>query len=78
MSNIHSPEYRALLERLKLARRAAGLTQAQAAEALGVAQSAVSKSESGERRIDPIELKRFAELYRKPITFFFDGGSCKT
>ena len=71
MSNIHCPEYKALLEHLKRARLDAGMTQAQAAEELGLTQSAVSKCESGERRIDPIELKRFADLYRKPITFFF-------
>lgn len=77
MSNIHCPEYQALLEQLKRARLDAGMTQAQVAETLGVTQSAVSKSESGERRIDPIELKRFADLYRKPITFFFTGRSSK-
>ncbi len=77
MSNIHCPEYHAFLEQLKRARLDAGMTQAQVAEALGLTQSAVSKCEGGERRIDPIELKRLANLYGKSITFFFMSGSSK-
>lgn len=56
-------EYRALLERLRAARRAAGLTQVDVARTLGKPQSFVSKIESGERRLDPIELSRLADLY---------------
>jgi transcriptional regulator with XRE-family HTH domain len=48
----------------------AGLTQTQAAASLHRHQSYVSKSESGERRIDPIELAEFADLYEKPLSFF--------
>jgi hypothetical protein len=32
----------------------------------------VSKSESGDRRVDVIELQTFARLYRRPVGFFFD------
>lgn len=56
-------EYREMLVLLKRARQAAGLTQAQVAESFGRSQSFISKIESGEIRIDPIELVRFAELY---------------
>jgi transcriptional regulator with XRE-family HTH domain len=69
MSSIHSARYKRLLKQLKIARREAGLTQAPVAKALGRPQSFVSKCESGERRIDAIELERFAALYRKPLTF---------
>ena len=62
--------YRRFLERLRAARSAAGLTQAQAAAALRRYQSFVSKCETGERRVDVIELSDFAELYGKPLKYF--------
>ena len=52
-----------MCRRLKEARRRAGLTQAEAARALGQPQNFVSKCETGERRIDPIELADFMALY---------------
>ncbi len=59
----HADDYWELLARLRAARKAAGLTQVVVAEALGKPQSFVSKVETGERRIDPVELSWFAELY---------------
>jgi transcriptional regulator with XRE-family HTH domain len=56
-------EYHAMLQRLRQAREAAGLTQAEVAQALGRPQSFVSKIEAGERRLDPIELWHLAKLY---------------
>jgi len=70
MTSIHSSEYKRLLLRLKQARKNAGMTQHEVAERLGVPQSFVSKSESGERRIDVIELSQFAELYGKKLDYF--------
>jgi len=55
---------------LKQARLDAGLTQAEVASLLSRPQSFVSKSESGERRIDFIELIYLARIYRKPLKFF--------
>ena len=52
-----------MCRRLREARRRAGLTQEQAAKALGQPQNFVSKCETGERRIDPIELADFLALY---------------
>jgi transcriptional regulator with XRE-family HTH domain len=69
-SAVHTSEYKYLLGRLREARRRAGLTQVQVAKALGRPQSFVTKCELGERRIDPIDLRRFARLYRKPLSFF--------
>lgn len=70
MTSPHSVRYRRMLKRLKEARTQAGFTQAKVAALLRRPQSFVSKCESGERRIDVIELDDFARLYRKPITFF--------
>jgi len=73
MSSIHTPEYRRLLERLRAARKDAGLKQVEVANELGVAQSIVSKCESGERRIDAIELKALADLYGVTVTYLLEG-----
>ncbi|MFF4024424.1 helix-turn-helix domain-containing protein [Nocardia elegans] len=54
--SIYSAEYQRLCGFLRQLRREAGLTQVQVAERLDVPQSFVSKYESGERRLDAIEL----------------------
>jgi len=59
--SIYSAEYQQLCALLRQLRRAAGLTQAEVAERLNVPQSFVSKYESGERRLDVIELRHVAE-----------------
>jgi ribosome-binding protein aMBF1 (putative translation factor) len=63
-------EYRLFLKRLKQARLQAGLTQAEVAKLVSRPQSFVSKSESGERRVDFVELLHFAKLYGKPVKYF--------
>ena len=65
-----SPAYKRFLGRLRDARAKARLTQVEAARRLRRHQSFVSKSESGERRVDVIELREFAELYGVPVTYF--------
>lgn len=50
----------------------AGLTQLQVAQKLGRPQSYVSKCESGERRVDVVELKVFAKLYGVDLSYFGD------
>ncbi len=67
---VHTPEYQFLLTRLRRARIACGLTQVQVAKALRRPQSYVTKCELGERRLDPIDLARFAKVYQKPIRYF--------
>jgi len=74
MATTRRPEYRRILQRLREARAAAGFTQLEVARKLGRAQSYVSKCESGERRIDPVELAAFAKLYRKPLSFFLPSA----
>ena len=63
-------DYRRFGERLRRARLDAGLTQGEAARLLGCMQSYVSKCESGERRVDVLEFREFARLYRKPLRWF--------
>jgi transcriptional regulator with XRE-family HTH domain len=67
---IYSKEHRNLVEKLRTARREAGLDQEEVAEILKVSQSYVSKIESGQRRIDVVQLKAFARIYRKKLEYF--------
>lgn len=66
----HGPAYRALADRLRQARSEAGLTQQEVARKLGKPQSFISKCETGERRLDLLELGAFARLYGKPLAYF--------
>jgi len=67
---MYSKEYKDIIERLKTARIEAGLAQQEVAEKLGKPQSFISKIESGERRLDVVEIKKFASIYKKDISFF--------
>jgi len=62
--------YQLFLQKLKEARTTAGLKQVEVAAALRRPQSFVSKIESGERRVDLIELADLAKIYKKRIDFF--------
>jgi transcriptional regulator with XRE-family HTH domain len=75
MKSVHSRRYQRLLDRLKAARRTAGLTQVDVARALGKPQSFVSKCESGERRIDVVELEVLARLYGISLVSLFEEAS---
>ncbi|MEP7010171.1 MAG: helix-turn-helix transcriptional regulator [Acidobacteriota bacterium] len=72
MAARHPERYRKLLLRLREARLAAGLSQEESGAALGAIQKYISRIETGERRIDPIELQELADLYGKPLLFFYD------
>ncbi len=68
----HSKPYRRMIDRLRQARLGAGLKQSDVAKMLSKPQSYVSKVENGERRIDPVELRRLAKLYGKGLDDFVD------
>ena len=68
--SIHTKEYAYFVERLRQARLDAGLTQVQVAKKLKRHQSHVSNVESGQQRVDVVELKRFADMYGKDIKYF--------
>ena len=67
---IYSQEHKDIVERLKQARKEASLEQTEVAKKLGRTQSFISKLESGQRRIDLVQLKEFAKLYKKKIEYF--------
>jgi transcriptional regulator with XRE-family HTH domain len=66
----HQALYDAFLQRLASAREEAGLTQREVSQRLGMAHSFLSKCETGERRIDVMELIQLAQLYGKPPGYF--------
>lgn len=63
-------EYAYFVERLRKAREEAGLTQVEVAKKLKRPQSHISNIESGQQRVDVIELQTFAKIYGKDITYF--------
>lgn len=59
-----------LAVRLRDAREYLNLSQQFVAEQTGLPRSAISDIERGARRVDSLELKRFAALYRLPTSHF--------
>ena len=71
--SVHSKGYKAFRARLIIARNEAKMSQIEVAELIGQRQAYVSKCETGERRVDVVELLEFAMIYKKNIAFFVDG-----
>ena len=63
----HNAKYRRLLGALRQARESAGLTQAEVAARLCTYASFVSKCESGERRLDVVELADLCRVYKTDL-----------
>lgn len=59
-----------LAKQLREAREFANLSQQFVAEQTGIPRSAISDIERGTRRVESLELKRLAELYRMPVSYF--------
>ena len=68
--SIYHSDYKVFVRRLKKDREDARLTQVQVAEKLGSSQAYISKVESGQLRVDVIELKKFAKLYGRSTGYF--------
>jgi transcriptional regulator with XRE-family HTH domain len=65
--SIHSASYRVLLDLLVSAREARGVTQVELAKRLQMTQSAISKVERGERRLDVVELHAWCQALELPF-----------
>ena len=61
---------KALGERLRVAREYVGFSQDQVASFLGVPRSALSLMETGQRKVDALELKKLAGLYNRTVGHF--------
>jgi len=67
---IHNREYKKIIGKLIIARKENSLTQKDVAKKIKRPQSYISKIETGEQRLDIVELKVFAKLYKKRISYF--------
>jgi transcriptional regulator with XRE-family HTH domain len=67
---IYTKDHKFIIEQLKKARNDAGFDQEKVAELLGKTHSYVSKIEAGQRRIDIVQLKEFAKIYKKELGYF--------
>lgn len=70
MRSQQSAEYKQFRELVRQAREAAGMTQQEVADALGVPRTVYLKMESGDRRIDFIETLWLAKILRKRLSYF--------
>lgn len=65
--SIFTTEYAVFRDLLRELRTEKGLTQVQLSETLGMPQSFVSKYETGERRLDVIELRQVCQSLGTPL-----------
>ena len=63
-------ERRRLGERLREARKYLGLNQEDVAAYLKIPRTALVDIESGQRRVEALELTRLAKLYKQPVGYF--------
>ena len=59
-----------LSRRLREAREYLNLSQDEVAKRIGIARAAISLIESGQRRVDALELSKFARVYQRPVSHF--------
>ena len=63
-------ERRDLGEKLRQAREYVGYSQDEVASFLKIPRTAITNIESGQRKVEALELKRLADLYRQPVNHF--------
>lgn len=74
-SRVSRPEAEALsrkglAEKLREAREYLGFSQEEVAKYLGIARSALSNIETGQRKVEATELKRLAQLFKCQVSHF--------
>ena len=77
MSSNSESERMRLGERLREAREYLQLSQDEVARALGVPRAAISLIESGQRKVEALELKKLAQVYQRPVSHFTGGDQKK-
>ena len=69
---IFTKSHKDLVSRLVKARKSAKLKQVDVAKKLGRTQSYISKLESGQRRVDTVQLSELAAIYKKNLRYFIE------
>ena len=69
-----SRQYAQMLRALRQARKDAGITQAEVGKKFDSHASFVSKCETGERRIDAVELAEFCRIYGVDLIEFLKSA----
>ena len=64
-----------IASRISIARKQAGLSQAQVSKKLGIPRPSVSEIEAGRRRVAADELVRFADLYEVNVDWLAGRGA---
>jgi transcriptional regulator with XRE-family HTH domain len=74
MKTQHHRQYKKLLELLRQVRLDSGLTQVEVAKTLGKHAPYISKIESGERRVDVLELEELCQCYGVSLCKFLKSA----
>jgi transcriptional regulator with XRE-family HTH domain len=69
-SEVREDDRKTLGERLREAREYLGFSQEEVATFLGVSRSALSNMETGQRKVEALELKKLAGLYKRTVSHF--------
>ena len=69
--SVFEPEYAIMLQLLKEERKKAGIRQIQVAKRLKTTQSKVSRMESGEYRLDILDLEKYCNAIGTDFKSFF-------
>lgn len=70
VKTIYTKAHKNLVKELIKARKAAGLKQEKVAKKLGKTQSYISKIESGQCRLDIVQIRELAAIYKKDLKDF--------
>jgi len=69
-AEVKEDDRKALGDRLREARDYLGFSQEEVANYLGVPRTALTSIEAGTRKVDALELKKLATLYKRPVAHF--------
>lgn len=70
MADKSDTERKKLGKKLREAREYLDLAQDEVAALLSIPRSAISLIETGQRKVEVLELKRFSKLYQRPVAWF--------